>query len=242
MKLKKTRISAMIVGIILSVAILPTNGEISTDSETVSGGSVDKILRVLTMSENEIVITEEIVTMSEDDLQDLECTINRLSEYLSENIGTSWRNFGFDVNKQEEITQEIEKALTEMGEILPDLPELNASVLLKSLIPLMLGRVSIISVGYGHAMIPFYTYETSLGILLRPIFIKYWLGFSAILHLNLCPLRAVYGDRLGAHKLTTFGFKGIYINLGDIGLDRANGMVLLIGSSLVAPRLGRDIP
>jgi len=242
MKLKKTRISAMIVGIILSVAILPTNGEISTDPETVSGGSVDKILRVLTMSENEIVITEEIVTMSEDDLQDLECTINSLSEYLSENIGTSWRNFGFDVNKQEEITQEIEKALTEMGEILPDLPELNASVFLKSLIPLMIGRVSIISVGYGHAMIPFYTYETSLGILLRPIFIKYWLGFSAILHLNLCPLRAVYGDRLGAHKLTTFGFKGIYINLGDIGLDRANGMVLLIGSSLIAPRLGRDIP
>ena len=242
MNVKKTLISVMIVGILLSVAILPATGETSPDTETVSEGTVDKMLRVMMMSEDGIEITEEIVTMSEDDLQELEGTINSLSDYLSENIEISWRNFGFDANKQEEIAQEIETALTKMREIMPDLPEINASILFKSLIPLMLGRVSIISVGYGHAMIPFYTYETSLGILLRPIFIKYWLGFSAILHLNLCPLRAVYGDRLGTHKLTTFGFKGIYINLGDIGLDHANGLVLLIGSSLIAPRLGRDIP
>ena len=104
----------------------------------------------------------------------------------------------------------------------------------------LLGRSPIFSLGRGYVWIPFYDYETFIGWMIRPIFITHTLGFSAVVHINSIPFRIEYADRLGAYRLRTMLFGGIFINLGDVGLDRIKGPVLLIGKGV--NKLGMDIP
>jgi len=104
----------------------------------------------------------------------------------------------------------------------------------------LFGRSPIFSLGRGYVWIPFYDYESFLGWMIRPIFISHTLGFSAVVHINSVPFRIEYADRLGMYRLRTMVFGGIFINLGDVGLDRIMGPVLLIGKGL--NKLGPDIP
>ena len=103
-----------------------------------------------------------------------------------------------------------------------------------------MGRAPIFSLGRGYAWIPFYEYEAFLGLMLRPMFLTHLPGFTAVVHMNLVPFRLEYADRLGLYRLRTMGFAGIFINFGDIGLDRIMGPVLMIGKGW--NRLGEDLP
>ncbi|MCK5613070.1 hypothetical protein KAR91_64955 [Candidatus Pacearchaeota archaeon] len=103
-----------------------------------------------------------------------------------------------------------------------------------------MGRAPIFSLGRGFVWIPFYEYESFLGWMLRPMFLTHLPGFTAVVHMNLVPFRLEYADRLGLYRLRTIGFGGIFINLGDIGLDNIMGPVLMIGKGW--NRLGEDIP
>lgn len=245
MKSIKLVISILVALIIVNTSVLSATIVDSPDVEVaceepdvgiVDENITNKALRITMMSENEIETTGEI-TLTESDYQELMEMIDNLKEYLSENIGMFWKDHNFDDDEQEEVAAEIAIVIEKIREIFPDLSDVNPKELFKNIFPLKFFRVPIVSVGYGDVLIPFYAYKTSVGKILRPIFIKYRFGFSAMLHLNLILPRVAYNSKLGAHSLITLGFKGLYINLGDAGLDHENGMVLLVGSSMFIPRL-----
>ena len=133
-------------------------------------------------------------------------------------------------------------------EILKDeLPELNTKELVQSVITGLSGgwnfpnwQAPIFSIGRGLAWIPLYDYETFFGIMLRPMFITHTIGFTACWHMNILPPRFEYLDRLGLYRYTTLAFAGLFVNIGDVGLDRIAGPVLLIGRSF--NNFGEDFP
>lgn len=244
MKSKKLIISVLVAYLIINMSILPATGIDSIDLDGVSeepdianvdDDNTNKALRLSLMSESEIDTTGEI-TLTEKDFQVLKAIINNLKEYLSENIELFWKDNNFDDDEQEEVALELAVVIEKIREIFPDLPDINLKDLFKNIFPLKFSRVPIISIGYGNVLIPFYTYKTSLGRIFRPVFVRYWFGFSAMLNFNLLLPRGVHNSKLGAHSLITLGFKGLYINLGDAGLDHKDGIVLLVGSSMFSPR------
>ena len=86
----------------------------------------------------------------------------------------------------------------------------------------------IISVGQGCSWIPLYPGEAFLGIMLRPIFVLYPLiGYTGSLSANLIPPRIEYWDLVGPQVFMAWGFAGIYINFGKIGLGVPNTNFML---------------
>jgi hypothetical protein len=81
----------------------------------------------------------------------------------------------------------------------------------------------VISIGTGFTIIPFYGYESFMGLMFRPIFSRYLFGFSRLGGL------ISHHSILGRYKMVVLGFKGLFINLGDIGFDRILGPQIYIG-------------
>ncbi len=101
-------------------------------------------------------------------------------------------------------------------------------------------RSTIISMGLGYAYVPFYDYETFLGIMIRPIWLFYppvFLGgggYTGNFNINFLPGRVEFGDRLGFHIARTTVFSGLYVNVGELGYDRIfGGMIMLLGRARV---------
>lgn len=86
----------------------------------------------------------------------------------------------------------------------------------------------VISVGQGCSWIPLYPGEAFLGIMLRPIFVLYpVVGYTGSLSVNLVPPRIEYWDLVGPQVFMAWGFAGIYINFGKIGLGVPNTNFML---------------
>ncbi len=86
----------------------------------------------------------------------------------------------------------------------------------------------IVSVGQGISWIPLYPGEAFLGIMLRPIFVMYPLmGYTASLSVVLMPPRIQYWDLVGPQMFMAWGFAGIYIDFGKIGLGVPNTNFML---------------
>jgi len=98
-----------------------------------------------------------------------------------------------------------------------------------------LGRSCIASVGWGMSFIPFYEYETFLGIMLRPMWFFYTVGYTGNPNVNFIPPRIEYGDAFGAHLVRTTVFSGLYINIGKLGINTPGpqGLVLVLGRARV---------
>lgn len=94
--------------------------------------------------------------------------------------------------------------------------------------PFYLIRQPILSIGIGFTWIPFYEYETFIGRLIRPIFIRHLIGFSATAHLIPFRLGFPYWY-FGLQRVRTFLFRGLLINFADLGINRIFGPQLLIG-------------
>jgi len=242
---KKNKIKAIVAIAVTLAFILPTSAVFANNELTlqiqpemnikpVSVGETEKVLTVMMMSADGIETIEG--TISEDDYYELEVTITELSDFLNENMREYWQDFKVDDSEQEEIAQALEATITKIGEVMPDFPSIDIRELLKKLLIIssfLYCHASIISTGIGRSLIPNYYYETFLGVMLRPIFIGYVFGFTAIMHLNIIPPRLEYGDRLGVHRLTTFGFIGFYMSIKDIGVDMPVGLQLLLGRSFI---------
>ena len=128
-----------------------------------------------------------------------------------------------------------------------DFPEFNIDEFTESIITSLLNpfkwyfqRAGIFSVGRGFAWIPFYDYDTFIGVMIRPIFITHLLGFTGAYHFNPFPIRVEYADRIGLYRVSTLAFVGLFINFGDILREQIVGPVILIGKGYNA--LGSDWP
>ena len=94
--------------------------------------------------------------------------------------------------------------------------------------PLRWLRQPIFSVGFGITWIPFYDYETFLGRLLRPVWIRHFLGYSISIRPNPLPPPILY-CKSGYHKVRSMFYTGLMINFGKLGIERRIGPQLLVG-------------
>ena len=94
--------------------------------------------------------------------------------------------------------------------------------------PLRWLRQPIFSVGFGITWIPFYDYESFLGKLLRPVWIRHFLGYSISIRPNPFPPPILFG-KTGYHKVRSMFYIGLMINFGKLGFDRRIGPQLLVG-------------
>jgi hypothetical protein len=94
--------------------------------------------------------------------------------------------------------------------------------------PIYLIRQPLLSVGLGVTWIPFYDYETFLGKMIRPVFVRHLIGFSVTARLNPFQLGFPYWY-FGLQRVRTFLFKGLLINFADLGFKRLLGPQILIG-------------
>ncbi len=94
--------------------------------------------------------------------------------------------------------------------------------------PIYLIRQPLLSVGLGITWIPFYDYETFLGKMIRPVFVRHLIGFSVTARLNPFQLGFPYWY-FGLQRVRTFLFKGLLINFADLGIKRLLGPQVLIG-------------
>lgn len=193
-------------------------------------------------------ITEDDFTMqvivSGEQLDELTAAMQNFLDYAELamedeeiNIG-EWAEFKTLTNGMITIIKEI------IGE---EFPDVDTDELVDEIVSTFMGpagmwalRAPIFSIGRGFTWIPFYNYESFMGVMIRPMFITHTLGFTAVFHANLFPPRLEYADRLGTYRFRTMGFIGLFINLGDVGFDRVKGPVLLIGKGF--NRLGQDLP
>ena len=91
---------------------------------------------------------------------------------------------------------------------------------------LSLCRQPLFSIGIGYTWIPRYDYETFLGKMLRPVFLRHLIGFSATF--PIFKFGFVYWY-FGLQRVWTLLFIGLHISFGDIGIDRLIGPQILIG-------------
>lgn len=80
------------------------------------------------------------------------------------------------------------------------------------------------SAGIGSTWIPFYEYETFIGLLVRPMVTRYQFGFSHVGGLAQCRFT------IGKFFMVNTCFCGLFINLGDIGMEKIMGPTLYIGT------------
>ena len=91
---------------------------------------------------------------------------------------------------------------------------------------LNLCRQPLFSLGIGYTWIPHYEYETFLGKMLRPVYLRHLIGFSATF--PIFKFGFVYWY-FGLQRVWTFLFRGLNINFGDLGINRLIGPQILIG-------------
>ena len=94
--------------------------------------------------------------------------------------------------------------------------------------PMYIVRQPLLSIGIGVTWIPFYDYETFLGRMFRPVFVRHLIGFSVTARLNPFVLGFPYWY-FGFQRVRTFFFGGLLINFADLGIKRLVGPQLIIG-------------
>lgn len=141
-----------------------------------------------------------------------------------------------------EINTRINEVLTTLNGFLVSNGENPISMewLWKEMFETEIGRSTIASIGRGICFIPFYDYETFIGIMLRPMWFFYppvflgGFGYTGNFNINPVPPRIEYGDRVGCHFVRTTMFTGLYINIGELGYETpASGLMVLLGQARV---------
>lgn len=89
------------------------------------------------------------------------------------------------------------------------------------------------SVGKGFTWIPFYNHEAFAGMMLRPMFTSYLIGFSGLFKFHLFLPSFEKYLVIGMHRVRSIGFTGLFISFGDVSIDRILGPVLYVGTAYV---------
>jgi len=146
---------------------------------------------------------------------------------------------GFNKDAQDLTEEETRQAEKILNALFAELRE--AGLISDGVTPQSLGLIPnfgmailnpILSFGRGCSYIPLYPGEAFLGVLLRPIFIQYFLlGYTGVFNVVVAPPRIEYWDWVGTQTLMVFGFMGLYIDFASIGVGIPH-MQVLLGESL----------
>jgi hypothetical protein len=233
-KMKKRIFAILVVGLFLAVAAA------SATNTAPAPKANDKVMSVVIGQDNQ-KLTKEIVTADQTQLNNFVTELMDFKTWIANE--RPFQDLKLTDDEKNEIKTRISGLVDSLNNILvaSDLDPVTTDWLFTEMFETEPGRSTIISVGMGYAFIPFYDYETFLGVMLRPMWLLYppiFLlggGYTGNLNVNILPPRIEYGDRLGCHIVRTTIFTGLYINIGELGYDRmfGPGAMILLGRARV---------
>jgi len=230
--MRKTVLSVLLAMLFLATAMVPA---ISAKAPKSDG----KVLNIVRGNGNEEpnVIS---ISVEQSDIDTLVTDIQTFKTWLETN--RPFKDLQLTEEEKNEIKSMVNTVIASLNVILEknDQPTIEPTMIFREMFETELGRSTILSVGNAYTFIPFYDYETFIGVMLRPMWIWYppiWMiggGYTGNFNLNGLPPRIEYGDRLGSHLVRTTMFSGVYINVGDLGYDKIlSGLTILFGNARV---------
>ena len=219
---------------ILIVLALVTPGSAILAGEIQKPNENKKTISILIkdVDEKDCLIQKDI---SEKKYKQLNILVSDVLAYANTTIEEDSSD-GKNISKDEwdEIERGIIKIIDAIKAVVGDeFPYETSKTFIMSLINLFHGpfyiiRQPVLSIGIGISWIPRYDYETFIGRMIRPVFMRHLIGFSVTARLNPFQLGFVYWY-FGFQRVRTFLFRGLLINFADLGINRLIGPQLLIG-------------
>jgi len=201
--------------------------------------SDEKVLNIVTGNgKNEPDVIS--ITVEQSKIDALVSDIQAFKTWLETN--RPFKDLQLTEEEKNEIKAKINTVIASLNVILEEneQPPIEPAMIFREMFETELGRSTILSVGNAYTFIPFYDYETFVGVMLRPMWLWYppiWMiggGYTGNFNAQALPPRIEYGDRLGSHLVRTSMFSGVYINVGDLGYDKIlSGLVILFGNARV---------
>jgi hypothetical protein len=226
-----------IVPIIVAVLFLTLAFNPSTAKETPT--EEDEIVLNIALADStglnefSITLTQTEITALEENMNTFKTTCEELRPFEDKDI---------DEEEKTTLKEKITNVVDSLNSVIvaKGFDPIETNFIFKEMFETELGRSTIASVGRGFTFIPFYDYETFLGVMLRPMWLFYppiFLGgggYTGNFNVNVFPPRIEYGDRLGCHIVRTTVFTGLYVNIGKLGFSTwFNGGIILLGSARV---------
>jgi hypothetical protein len=216
----------IILTLFLSVALVqPTSAESPKNSEKMVTIWMPKIT-----SEDyfvQITVTNEQIQTYYDKLYAI---------YETVNISTAQESqMGSEITQEEwdDIKSSLNDFIISIKTIDETFPNINTKQLVTDVIDAFFNPLAgffppnpVISIGTGATWIPLYNYESFIGYMFRPMLTRYFFGFSKVGGLLSTYLK------IGTYFKLVLGFKGLFINFGDIGFDQIIGPTIYIGRAL----------
>lgn len=224
--MRKTILPILVIVSFLSLAALP---------------AMSQQINVMIGKDNEnLKETATTITVPSTEIDTFITQIDDLRTYFEKN--RPFRDFQITEDEKAEIKTRVNGIVTSLNEFLVSNGEdpITQEWLWNEMFETDPGRSTIASVGRGFCFVPFYDYETFLGVMLRPMWFLYpplflgGAGYSGNFNINALPPRIEFGDRMGPHVLRTTMFTGLYINVGELGIDTLfSGSLVLLGRARV---------
>jgi hypothetical protein len=174
---------------------------------------------------SQIELSEEQLQLFNDKVNDTLGVINRKNSQ-----GSTGKPI-ITLEEWQEISDNVSILINSIKSIIEDFPSIDTEILVSNVIESFfrpfggyLRPKPFFSAGLGFTWIPFYGYETFFGLMIRPMFTRYRLGFSQVGGLTRTDLT------IGQHLMVNICFCGLFINIGDIGNDRITGPTIYIGT------------
>jgi|GEM_PF-1089772 len=163
------------------------------------------------------------INISDSEWDEVEISTNEIVDSIKEIAGNN-----FPKEMVESCKEKIANVIHLMKYVKDSDPESQG--IFGRILGMLLGtgiwRQPLLSIGIGWTLIPHYEYETFLGKMIRPIWMRQVIGFSATGRIFRPSF--VYWN-FGCHRAMTFLFNGLFINFGDLGRNTLIGPQLLVG-------------
>jgi hypothetical protein len=222
--------------VIAMLLIVPAISAIKSEQKPVE----DKEVMNIIIGKDDEGLTHEKLTIEKAGIDLFVDNVKGFQTWLEEN--KPFRDLKFTQEEKDAIKSYVSTIVVSLNNILQanGYDPISSDWLYQELFETEVDRSTIISMGLGYAYVPFYDYETFLGIMIRPIWLFYppvFLGgggYTGNFNINFLPGRVEFGDRLGFHIARTTVFSGLYVNVGELGYDRIfGGMIMLLGRARV---------
>ena len=221
---RKKIVSVKIISLFITIILLPC---ISAKTPI----NQDQILTIWMpgITENDfftqIEISKEQLQIFNNKINDTLVIIN--TTMLPGNTGKSIITY----EEWQKIGENMSDLIDSIKSIIEDFPSVETEILISNVIEAFfmppggyLRPKPFFSAGIGFTWIPFYGYETFLGLMLRPMLTRYRFGFSHVGGLTRTDFT------IGQHLMINICFCGLFINLGDIVSERVIGPTVYIGT------------
>ena len=236
MKNSKKLLQISIVGLLLSLALIPTiNAGINKDSPSLEIGYIDQ-------TGNTYYV---IIKLSNDQIQKIRDTWSDWENYLKTLREDKEMNFIETLEFEKKSVALIEeiKNLTKnttTGEVYFP-PSIEIPTFIHSHLFMLGFGARIFSIGRGRVWLPFNRQgEAFIGIRFSPMLISYSIGFTRVRVRSLSTFSMTVSNRFFVHRVCSVGFSGLYINFGRLFPDTSMGPVILIGKPLLIG-VGNDL-